>query len=66
MSNRHVIDTKKSLLSGIISKGPLGEELNLNFENRNNKKVLDDIGLVLLNLAKFVPNGILVVFNSSG
>ncbi|EGR30093.1 regulator of telomere elongation helicase 1, putative [Ichthyophthirius multifiliis] len=65
LNNQHVIDNKKNLLAGICIKGPLEQELEFTYQNRQKNLILDDVGLTLLNLCKFIPNGILVIFNSS-
>lgn len=53
------------MLAGILSKGPLGNDLLFTYENRGKNEIVDDLGLSILNLVKYIPNGVLVIFNSS-
>lgn len=60
-----MIDTGVSLLAGILDKGPEQKELEFTYKNRGNHAMIDDLGLTLLNLIKYIPNGVLVIFNST-
>ncbi|XP_019886547.1 ATP-dependent DNA helicase DDX11 isoform X2 [Ooceraea biroi] len=59
----HVIP-KENIISNIVTRGPTGIEFEFNFQNRQNAKLLDELGRALLNLCNIVPAGIVVFFPS--
>ncbi|OUM58708.1 hypothetical protein PIROE2DRAFT_34546, partial [Piromyces sp. E2] len=59
----HVIDSS-SLLTMIVEKGPLGSPFIFNYENRNNQKMLKELGQLILNVINVIPDGIVVFFPS--
>lgn len=59
----HVIDPS-SLLTMIIEKGPSGEMFNFNYENRNQTKIINELGQLLINFVNVIPDGVVVFFPS--
>ncbi|XP_072762661.1 ATP-dependent DNA helicase DDX11 [Anoplolepis gracilipes] len=59
----HVIP-KENIISNVVIRGPTGIEFEFNFHNRQNTKLLDELGRALLNLCNIVPAGIVVFFPS--
>ncbi|CAG0878860.1 unnamed protein product [Darwinula stevensoni] len=59
----HVIPSEQ-LLPIVMSQGPTGKEFLFNFSNRDDSKMLDEFGRVLVNLCNIVPGGIVVFFPS--
>ncbi|ORY28694.1 DNA repair helicase [Neocallimastix californiae] len=59
----HVIDSS-SLLTMIIEKGPIGTPFLFNYENRNNPKILKELGQLILNVVNVIPDGIVIFFPS--
>ncbi|KAL0127028.1 hypothetical protein PUN28_005395 [Cardiocondyla obscurior] len=59
----HVIP-KENIISNVVVRGPTGIEFEFNFQNRQNTKLLDELGRALLNLCNIVPAGIVVFFPS--
>ncbi|XP_029157504.1 ATP-dependent DNA helicase DDX11 [Nylanderia fulva] len=59
----HVIP-KENIISNIVTRGPTGVEFEFNFQNRQNTKLLDELGRALLNLCNIVPAGIVIFFPS--
>jgi len=60
----HVIDPNTQLLAGIVKKGPRNISLCFSYENRNNKEMLLELGYMLLNIIRKIPNGVLLIFSS--
>ncbi|PBC29683.1 ATP-dependent DNA helicase DDX11 isoform X1 [Apis cerana] len=59
----HVIP-KENIICNIITHGPTGIEFEFNFQNRENTKLLDELGRTLLNLTNIIPAGIVVFLPS--
>ncbi|KZW01490.1 DNA repair helicase, partial [Exidia glandulosa HHB12029] len=59
----HVIP-KENLCALVLSKGPQGSALKFNYDQRSNNAIMADLGMVLLNLANVVPDGMVVFFPS--
>ncbi|XP_012217109.2 ATP-dependent DNA helicase DDX11 [Linepithema humile] len=59
----HVIP-KENIISNIVMRGPTGVQFEFNFENRQNTKLLDELGRTLVNLCNIVPAGIVIFFPS--
>ncbi|XP_031369791.1 ATP-dependent DNA helicase DDX11 isoform X3 [Apis dorsata] len=59
----HIIP-KENIICNIISHGPTGIEFEFNFQNRENTKLLDELGRTLLNLSNIIPAGIVVFLPS--
>ncbi len=66
LQNNHVINAEKQISYHIVSKGPDNESLISNFQSRSNPKYLNSLGLSLVEIAKVVPDGLLVFFPSYG
>ena len=64
LQNDHVIDAKKQINFQVISRGPDDQELLANFANRSNPKYLTSLGQSLVEIAKSVPDGLLIFFAS--
>ncbi|KAI8071019.1 helicase C-terminal domain-containing protein [Gongronella butleri] len=48
----------------IVDKGPSGEPFVLNFSNRENAQLIDEVGRALINLSNVVPDGMVCFFSS--
>ncbi|KYN03917.1 putative ATP-dependent RNA helicase DDX11 [Cyphomyrmex costatus] len=59
----HVIP-KENIISNVATRGPTGIEFEFNFHNRQDTRLLDELGRALLNLCNVVPAGIVVFFPS--
>ncbi|CAL1679080.1 unnamed protein product [Lasius platythorax] len=59
----HVIP-KENIISNVVIRGPTGVEFEFNFHNRQDTKLLDELGRALLNLCNIVPAGIVIFFPS--
>ncbi|CAK9814513.1 ATP-dependent DNA helicase DDX11 [Anthophora plagiata] len=59
----HVI-SRENIACSIITHGPTGIEFEFNFQNRQNVKLLDELGRALLNLCNVIPAGIVVFLPS--
>ncbi|XP_024882289.1 ATP-dependent DNA helicase DDX11 [Temnothorax curvispinosus] len=59
----HVIP-KGNIISNVVMRGPTGVEFEFNFHNRQDTRLLDELGRALLNLCNVVPAGIVVFFPS--
>ncbi|XP_039302486.1 ATP-dependent DNA helicase DDX11 isoform X2 [Solenopsis invicta] len=59
----HVIP-KENIISNVVMRGPTGVEFEFNFHNRQDTRLLDELGRALLNLCNVVPAGIVAFFPS--
>ncbi|XP_012276838.1 ATP-dependent DNA helicase DDX11 isoform X2 [Orussus abietinus] len=59
----HVVP-KTNIHTSIVTRGPGGLEFEFNFQNRNNTKLLEELGRALLNLCNVIPAGIVVFLPS--
>ncbi|XP_066584364.1 ATP-dependent DNA helicase DDX11 [Prorops nasuta] len=59
----HVVP-KENILSCIASVGPTGVGFEFNFQNRQNEKLLNELGRALSNICNIVPAGIVVFLPS--
>lgn len=64
LQNGHVINAEKQINYQVISNGPDGQELISTFASRSNVKYLSSLGQSLVEIAKVVPDGLLVFFPS--
>lgn len=64
LQNDHVIDPTKQIAYQVISRGPDNTELIATFQSRQNPKYLSSLGLAIIEIAKRVPDGLLVFFPS--
>ncbi|XP_053998809.1 ATP-dependent DNA helicase DDX11 isoform X1 [Hylaeus anthracinus] len=62
-SCNHVIPPE-NITCNIVTSGPTGIEFEFNFQNRQNTKLLDELGRALLNISNIVPAGIVVFLPS--
>ncbi|XP_058825535.1 ATP-dependent DNA helicase DDX11 [Topomyia yanbarensis] len=62
-SYRHVVPPD-AVLPLAISKGPSGKELLFNYNNRQNKELLNELASTLINICQVVPNGVVCFFSS--
>ena len=63
LENPHVIE-RHQIWTGIITKGPDGQELNSSYEKRYTVEYQRSLGNVIVNLARITPHGLLVFFPS--
>lgn len=59
----HVISPKNVSFS-LITAGPAGVPLNFSYESRNNKSMIKDLGMIILNYARVIPDGLVIFFTS--
>ncbi|TMW60568.1 hypothetical protein Poli38472_000610 [Pythium oligandrum] len=59
----HVIPPE-NLLGFSLSAGPTQKHLEFTFARRNDMEAIDELGRILLNLTRVVPNGVVVFFPS--
>jgi len=64
--NKHVIDTKSRCYTVVLKKGPANCPLNFSYERREDAAIYNEMGTTLINIARLVPNGVLVIFASYG
>lgn len=63
IENPHIV-TGDQVCVKILSNGPDTELLSSNFQNRSNPKYLQSLGLVISNLIRVIPDGVLIFFPS--
>lgn len=51
-------------MAGIFQKGPQGNTFNFCFSNRDKEELFIDMGETFINLARQIPNGVLIIFAS--
>lgn len=61
---KHVIDTRKQVITCILSKFDNGIPVDISYKSRNNDNIPMEIGKTIIELAKIVPEGFLVFFTS--
>ncbi|XP_043503572.1 ATP-dependent DNA helicase DDX11 [Polistes fuscatus] len=59
----HVIP-QENIISNILMSGPTGVEFEFNFKNRQNTKLLDELGRMLINFCNIIPAGIVIFLPS--
>ncbi|XP_015179971.1 PREDICTED: probable ATP-dependent RNA helicase DDX11 [Polistes dominula] len=59
----HVIPPE-NIISNILLSGPTGVEFEFNFKNRQNTKLLDELGRMLVNFCNIIPAGIVIFLPS--
>ncbi|KAL1919516.1 uncharacterized protein VTP21DRAFT_2209 [Calcarisporiella thermophila] len=59
----HIVP-REQLLVVRAEEGPTGYELDFSFERRGNAKLMDELGLILVNLCAWIPDGVVVFFPS--
>jgi Rad3-related DNA helicase len=58
------VDIHNNVFAGIVKKGPSGLGLDFSIKQRNNDKLYEELGALLINVCRNIPNGVLVVFSS--
>jgi hypothetical protein len=66
LNNTHVIDADKNLLAGVVKSGPGGQNFNFSYDNIQNENMFIDLGNFLVTILQIIPNGVLLMFSSSG
>jgi regulator of telomere elongation helicase 1 len=64
LENDHVIDPKKQICYQVLTNGPDNTELLGTFTNSSNPKYLTSLGMAIIQIAKKVPDGLLIFFSS--
>lgn len=59
----HVIPAE-NLMAAVVSCGPTGKVLNFSFANRSKDSVINELGIVLVNVATIVKSGVVVFLPS--
>lgn len=49
---------------GVVPVGPTGAALNSSYNTRDSPAYMEDLGLMLVNISRIVPDGLLVFFPS--
>lgn len=63
LENQHVV-TNQQICVKILGTGPDGVPLHSGYENRNNDKYINSLGMAIFNISRQIPNGLLVFFPS--
>jgi regulator of telomere elongation helicase 1 len=63
LENPHVVDASQ-LLVAVVPKGPTKKALNSSYQNRSKPEYKQELGSAIRNVAKLVPDGLLVFFPS--
>ena len=64
LENTHVIDPVKQVRVGIVCTGPNKVALNASYQSRNSDEYISDLGNLVVNMARIIPEGALLVFHS--
>ncbi len=55
LENKHVINSEKNLLAGILKYGPYNEKLEITYEKtkkNNNETLINALGMVIVKLSR--------------
>lgn len=63
LENTHVID-QSQLWAGCLQKGPAGNRLNSSHGARDTDQYKEELGNCVVNFARVIPDGVLVIFPS--
>ena len=63
LENPHVVSAEQVWI-GVVTRGPSGNVLNSSYKNRSNVAYVNDLGATIANVARIVPDGVLVFFPS--
>ncbi|CAH2006606.1 unnamed protein product [Acanthoscelides obtectus] len=63
LENPHIVKGDQVCVR-IVTKGPDSETLNCNYNNRDNPKFINSVGMTISNLIRMIPGGVLVFFPS--
>ena len=61
---KHVIDTKKQVITCVLSKFDSGQPVDISYKSRSNDNIPIEIGKTIVELTNIVPEGMLVFFTS--
>ena len=64
LENTHVIDPAKQVRFGVVCAGPNRQPLNASYQNKANVEYINDLGNLVVNVARVTPEGALLVFHS--
>ena len=64
LQNTHVIDAAVQVRVGVVCTGPNRVALNGSYQNKANADYINDLGNLVVNIAKVAPEGALLVFHS--
>lgn len=64
LQNTHVIDPQTQVRMGVVCTGPARAALNASYQNKNNPEYINDLGNLVVNVARVAPEGALLVFHS--
>ncbi|KAK3219740.1 hypothetical protein Dsin_013710 [Dipteronia sinensis] len=63
LENPHVISSNQ-IWAGVVPSGPSGYSLNSSYRNRDSLEYKQELGNAIVNIARIVPDGLLVFFPS--
>ena len=63
LENEHVISDEQ-IFAAVLRRGPRGTVLNSSYRNKDNKEMIHDLGNVIVNTCRIVPDGLLAFFPS--
>jgi len=63
LENPHLIGAGQVFVS-VVSTGPDGYTLNSSYNKRNDPQYISSLGMMVLNVCRVVPHGVLVFFPS--
>ena len=64
LENTHVIDPASQVRFGVVCTGPNRQPLNASYNNKANSEYINDLGNLVVNIARIAPEGALLVFHS--
>ncbi len=62
-SMNHII-TPENVNASFLSTGPSGISLNFSYEQRNNVRMIQELGMMIINYARVIPAGLVIFFTS--
>lgn len=65
LSCGHVIP-RENILAYPLVRAPSGREFEFTFEKRNDAALLQELGIAIVNLCRFIPKGVVLFFPSYG
>lgn len=57
---------KDQVVISVIKKAIKGRNFNFSYKERDNRDISKDLGYTILEICKFTPGGVIVIFQSSG
>ncbi len=61
LENPHVVG-RQQVWAGVVPQGPQNKKLNSSFANRSSAEYIGELGSCVVNVARLVPDGVLVRF----